>query len=528
MSERELRDLSGTRVSRRSLLRAAGGAGVGAALTGGGIHAGSAAVPRGDVGGRATFQNDYTFNIPDSAANLPTEDVQLRWMDSGDAKAFFFNAFFPAYMAKYPNIEVQYDGTNWNQIQQVITLGFRNGTAPDVFQLPSTIPLSEAVNNAWVGALDDIVPNWAEVKARFPVGTFAPGVNEFNGKTYGYSVTSNKRLNNLLLYNQDHLSQAGFDPAAAIMSWDDFRAAAKKCTEQGQGKYYGLIAGVTQNNALPGVINALAQMAGAFGGEFNYKTGEYNYATPEYAGAIELFLAIRDDGSFFPGTVSLDNPGARGRMPQGVASMILQGPWNIVPWTQENPEFKLGVAMTPQLNPEAITPIANGPGGSNTWCYASNTQLGAVIGDIFNYLGTVDGQAAWGHFVGAGDPPQFAEALEQIQLDPLSQKALELGFEWTRLRPEPSVRNADVQQVYLEEKPLTPSWNDVMVGLFTGQLTDIAASMQDLQDRATAERERAIKAAQDKGAAVSHDDFVFADWDPMQDYAPDASATPAS
>jgi multiple sugar transport system substrate-binding protein len=527
MSERETRDLVGTRVNRRSVLRAAGGAGIGAALAAGGIRA-AAAAPGAGRGQHATFQEDYDFKIPDSAASLPTDDVQLRWMDSGDAKAFFFNAFFPAYMEKYPNIDVQYDGTNWNQIQQVITLGFRNGSAPDVFQLPSTIPMSEAVKNAWVGALDDIVPNWPDVKARFPAGTFAPGVTDFDGKTYGYPATSNKRINNLLLFNQDHLSEAGYDPTAAIMSWDDFRAAAKKCTENGKGKYYGLIAGVTQNNALPGVINALAQMAGAIGGEFNYKTGEYNYNTPEYAAAIELILAIQDDGSFFPGTASLDNPGARGRMPQGVASMILQGPWNIVPWTQENPDFHLGVAMTPQMHPDTIYPVTYGPGGSNTWAYFSETKLGAVVGDIFNYMGTVDGQAAWGHFVGAGDPPQFPEALEQIQLDPLSQKALEFGFEWSRLRPEPSVRNPEVQQVYFEEKPLTPSWNDVMVGLFTGQLDDVPKTMQDLQDRATAERERAIKAAQDKGAHVSHDDFVFADWDPMQDYTPGGAATPAS
>jgi multiple sugar transport system substrate-binding protein len=526
MTERHRRDLVQNRVTRRTLLRAAGGASAGAVLAAGGLRSGAAAPSSGRASThRASFQDDFTFTIPDSGAQLPTDDVQLRWMDSGDAKAFFFEAFFPAYQEKHPNIEVQYDGTNWNQIQQVITLGFRNGSAPDAFQLPSTITMADAVNNTWIGALDDIVPNWAEVKARFPVGTFAPGVTDFNDKTYGLPATSHKRINNLLLYNADYLSEAGYDPSSTTLSWDECREAARKCTEQGEGSYYGLIAGVTQNNALPGVVNYLAEMAGAIGGEFNYQTGTYNYATDQYIGAIELILAIKADGSFFPGTASLDNPGARGRMPQGVAAMILQGPWNIVPWTQQNPDFKLGVGMTPQMNPEQINPISHGPGGSNTWSYFSGTQLGAVVGDIFSYMGTVDGQAAWGHFVGAADPPQFPEALEKIELDPLSQKALDLGFEWTRLRPEPSVRNPDVQQVYLEQKPLTPSWNDVMVGLFTDQLTDVRQAMQDLQDRAMAERERAIKAAQDKGAQVSQDDFVFADWDPTQDYTPAATPT---
>lgn len=527
MTERQPGGSGTKRVARRSLLRAAGVGSVGAVLAAVGIRSTIAAPSAGRVSGhRASFQDGFDFKIPDSGAQLPTDNVKLRWMDSGDAKAFFFKAFFPAYQKQHSNINVQYDGTNWNQIQQVITLGFRNGSAPDVFQLPSTITMADAVKNTWVGALDDIVPHWADVKGRFPVGTFAAGVTDFGGKTYGYPATSNKRVNNLLLFNNDYLTEAGYDPASAVLSWDDFRAAAKKCTEQGKGKYYGLIAGVTQNNALPGVINALAETAGAAGGEFNFKTGMYNYTTDQYIGAIELILAIKADGSFFPGTTSLDNPGARGRMPQGVAAMILQGPWNIVPWTQQNPDFHLGVGMTPQMNPDDIHPTTYGPGGSNTWAYSSQSQLGPVIGDIFSYMGTVDGQAAWGHFVGAGDPPQFPEALAQIQLDPLSKKALDLGFKWTRLRPEPSVRNPDVQQVYLEQKPLTPSWNDVMVGLFTGQLTDVKQSMQDLQDRATKERERAIKAAQDKGAKVSHDDFVFADWDPMKDYAP--AATPVS
>lgn len=526
MSDQQDQTSQHSRLSRRNLLQAAGGAGAAIAATGLAGSAPASAAMSQPVARLAAQDGDYEFNIPEAEADLPTDDVELRWMDSGDAKAFFFEAFFPEYEVKYPNITVQYDGTNWNQIQQVITLGFRNGSAPDVFQLPSTITMADAVSNGWIGALDDVVPNWPEVKARFPSGTFAPGVTDFDNKTYSYPATSNKRINTLLLYNVDYLNEAGYDPATTVLSWDDFREAARKVTEQGNGEYYGYIAGVTQNGALPGVVNWLAEMAGAIGAEFNYQTGEFNYASDEYIAAVELLLAIRDDGSFFPGTASLDNPGARGRMPQGVAGMILQGPWNIVPWSQQFPDFNFGVSLTPQMDPSNIFPHMHGPGGSNSWSYFSGTELGPVVGDVFSYMGTVEGQAAWGHFVGAGDPPQFPEAVAQIELDPLSQKALDLGFEYTRLGPEPAVRNPEVQQVYLETTALTPSWNDVMVGLFTEQLTDVPAVMQDLQDRAMAERENAIKAAQDKGADVSWDDFVFPDWDPKEDYQ--ADATPVS
>lgn len=498
-------------VTRRTLLKA------------GGATAAAAMLARAGGLGALAQDADFDFKYVASGAKLPTDDVQLRWMDSGDQKAVFFKAFFPFYEKQYPNIKVQYDGSNWNQIQQVITLGFRNGSAPDVFQLPGTITMADAVKNNWIGALDDIVPNWSEVRARFPVGTFATGVNEFEGKTYGYPATGNMRINNLLLYNKDYLSEAGYDPTAKIMSWDDFRAAAKKTTEQGKGKYYGLIGGVTQNNALPNVITAFANFAGAIGGAlngvpFNFKTGEFNVAAPEFIGAAELILAIKDDGSTFPGMASLDNPGARGRMPQGLAAMIIQGPWNILAWTEQNPDFHLGVALTPQKDPAHIIPLSNGPGGSNTWSFFSKTKLGQVIGDVFNYMGTLEGQSAWAHFVGAGDPPAFPDVLKNIKLDPLSQTALELAQKYTRLRPDPSVRNPDVQQVQLAFKTLTPSYNDVVVGLFTGQLKDVKQSFTDLQERAEKELDRAIGEAKGKGAKVSREDFVFADWDPTQDY----------
>ena len=87
-----------------------------------------------------------------------------------------------------------------------------------------------------------------------------------------------------------------------------------------------------------------------------------------------------------------------------------------------------------------------------------------------------------------------------------------------RLGPDPAVRNADVAQVYLELKKVTPDFGQTVQGLYTGQLKDPKAAMQDLQDRWNKELDRAIKAAQAKGAKVSRDDWKFANWDPTKDY----------
>jgi len=49
-------------------------------------------------------------------------------------------------------------------------------------------------------------------------------------------------------------------------------------------------------------------------------------------------------------------------------------------------------------------------------------------------------------------------------------------------------------------------------------LGDPKKAMQDLKNRSDAELERAIKAAQAKGAKVTRDDWVFPNWDPMKYY----------
>jgi multiple sugar transport system substrate-binding protein len=216
---------------------------------------------------------DGKIHIVNSGATLPTEKVTFRWVDSGDQKAVFWKQYFPLYEKAHPNVTVQYDPLPWNEIQKVVPLGVQNGNAHDVFQVPPNIPGAQAVAEGWVAPLDDIIPNFAEWKRAFPPGAFVNGITTFNGKTYTIPLTSNKRYGTLLLYNLDYLQRAGYDPATKPLTWDEFRAAAKKVTEQGKGQYYGLIEGGNQTGRWQAIVAGLAEMAGAAGGELNWKTG---------------------------------------------------------------------------------------------------------------------------------------------------------------------------------------------------------------------------------------------------------------
>ena len=471
------------------------------------------------------FADAQDITIPDSGAMLPTDDVTLRWVDSGDQKAVFFKAFFDAYQTVHPNIKVAYDPLPWNEIAQVVPLGIRNGTAHDVFQLPLSVSGAQAVSEGWVQPLDDVIPNIEEWKAKFPAGVFLPGVTDFDGKTYSLPFTSAKRYGSHLLYNKEMMTQAGYDPESEPLTWSTFRDAAKQITEQGAGAYYGFIMGGNQINRWADITRNFARMAGAVGGgggqvtaDMNFLTGEYSYNTEEYIAAVELLLQLRDDGSVFPGMLSINAPQARAFMPQGAAGMILQGPWNIPQWERENPEFDFGLSTQPLPDDGDVWPLTISEGGSNALWIFKDSPNAAVAGDIFHYLGTVEGQTQWANLVGAADAPVLPEALGNADLSPRAEQALNMFVDQIRVGPNPVVRNPDIVQVTLELRTPEPTFAQVIQGLYTEQLSDVSAQLNDVQERYTAELERAIEAANAKDANVSRDDWVFPNWDPREDY----------
>src|SRR5690606_6530839 len=119
----------------------------------------------------------------------------------------------------------------------------QSGDAHDIFALPQDVEAAQAVAEGWVAPLDDIIPNFEEWKARFPVGSFMDGVHVFDGLTYTFPQTSSKRYATMLFANADIMEQAGYDLATQRLTWDEYREAARKVTEQGQGQYFGVIWG---------------------------------------------------------------------------------------------------------------------------------------------------------------------------------------------------------------------------------------------------------------------------------------------
>ncbi len=503
--------------TRRKALKIAAGAGATAALAYRGI----------DVSAQEGAPG-FEITIPDAVASLPSDDVTFRWIDSGDIKARFFQQYFDAFQEKHSNITIQYDALPWTEINRIVPLGIQNGQAHDVFMLPQDISGSEAVSQGWVTPLDDIIPNFAEWKEHFPFGSFLEGVHVYDGKTYTFPVNSSKRYLTMTFYNVDLMQEAGFDPAETPLTWDTYREAARKVTENGQGQYYGVMFGASSTDRLAAFVSNLARMAGNPAGgslgfsDIDWRTGEFQFTSDAYLGALELLLALQQDGSIFPGSMSLSEAEARGQFPQGFAGIMLEGPWCIPQWREGNPDFNWGIASQPLPNGGEVTPLTfEETGANNVWVYAQSPNL-PIAGEILNYVGSPAGQLAM-MGVTQGNlrsvmPDVVDEAQATLELDPAANTALALWDEQMRLGPMVGIRNPEASKTVFESQPISPNFGEVVQGLLSGQLSDPKAAMQDLQDRTQAEFERRIKAAQDKGVNVSEDDWVFPNWEPATDY----------
>ena len=469
------------------------------------------------VTGSARTPAANAIAIPATGAKLPTDKITDHWMDSANEKKVFLDLFLPTYRQAHPNITFDYLGLPYTEMAKALPAGIQNGNAPDLFEVPPPLMAAQVVQQGWVQPLDDVVPDFARWEAAFPPGVFFEDINMFQSKTYTFPFTSTKQNNALLLYNAEYMKRAGVDPQTKPLTWDEFRATAKKITQQGTDKYYGVMLSGAQADRMGATIRSLAEMAGAAGGEINWKTGEYQYTADQFLAAIDLLLALKADGSVFPGSAAANAPQAVSQFAQNAAGMYINGSYMFQQWRTQNPTFAWDVASQPVPNTGSVGFITYNPGGQ-TWWVSAKSKWAAIAGDIFSYVGSEAGQAVAQTIIGGSKSSVFAQANQAPGIDPLARKAVALYDRQMRLAPSPSVRNPDAGKVTAEIRPLTPDFGTTIQGIYTGQLSDPRKAMQDLKNRADKELDRAIKAAQAKGAKVSRDDWTFPNWVPMKDY----------
>ncbi len=330
-----------------------------------GVAAGALALGSGRL--VRSFAQDATpgsITIPDNGVDLPTDDITFRWIDSGDLKALFYNEFHAAYQEAHPNIDDPVRSPPLDRDQPDRADRCPERRCPrHLRDAAGHVPSAQAVAEGWVAPLDDIIPNFAEWKGRFPLGSFMDGVHVFDGKTYTFPQTSSKRYWTMTFYNTAIMEQAGYDLASERLTWDQYREAAREGDRaRRRASTTASSSAASRPTASRTFVRNLGRMAGASAGgraDSRISTGApVNSSTPATNTwpRSNCCSGLNADGSIFPGSMSLNDAEAWSQFPQGVAGMILEGPWDIPQWQRENPDFQFGVASQPIPNGDVNAP----------------------------------------------------------------------------------------------------------------------------------------------------------------------------
>ena len=159
---------------------------------------------------------------------------------SPDIDKKFEQEFFDAFAKTYPNIQLEKQNLDYNQIFDKIRTAALGNAAPMVVRLP----ILGGVEFAAKGQLRELGPT----DVGYPVSEYWPGAMKsvtWQGKTYGVP-TNNETM--ALIWNSAIFKAAGLDPEKPPETWDDLVKYSKQIKDKTGKNGYGLVARANAGN----------------------------------------------------------------------------------------------------------------------------------------------------------------------------------------------------------------------------------------------------------------------------------------
>jgi multiple sugar transport system substrate-binding protein len=444
-----------------------------------------------------------------------TDKITLRVMDWADSEKPYREKFIKDFEAKYPNIKIEYTLLTSDQFQNTITTAIKSGDAPDLFPIPGNMSLSMAVKGGWYQPIDPYIDD--EFKNRFVDGIFVEGTTMLDGKIYSIPALSSVP-NTLVYYNKQLFRDAGLDPEKPPKTYSEFREAAKKITEAGKGKAYGIIEGGKQI----GRWKLAAMDWSALGGSglnqhspISLVTHKASYDSKAVLDVFGLFKGLKDDGSYHPKTMSISAPEARALFGEGQAGFIIQGEWCIGVWRRDNPNLDFGVMAppVPDDGQKGFLPQSN----YSPWIGISQTTKHPKEAAL--YLKEYFSKEYQSVLVKAGDRFSILKGVNESSSDiPQFKQYYDIVQKTARLVPSPQIRNPELTAVYANYKDIQPGIGDILQGVVSGAVKEPAAPLKQLSDGVDKALDAAIAKAKSEGAKVDKSDFVFSNWSADKHY----------
>ena len=206
--------------------------------------------------------------------------------DSGEN---FWKGVVDEFQAANPNIKVDVQVINWNDIDKQVATMIQNGQVPDILQ---TGDYSGFVKDQLLYKVDDVLsPNVSgDMLQKFA------DFGKVDGTAYGIPFVSSARA---LFYNKDLFTKAGI--AEPPKTWDELKADAEKLKKAGVSQPFGLPLGQEEAQA-----ESFLWMLGN-GGSYTDASGKWVINSPQNIETFNYLKGLVNAGLTTP------NPGTKDR-----------------------------------------------------------------------------------------------------------------------------------------------------------------------------------------------------------------------
>ncbi|WP_328999673.1 extracellular solute-binding protein [Kribbella sp. NBC_00709] len=417
----------------------------------------------------------------------------------------------------HPDIAVKKTTQVSDKYADLVSLAYRSNNPPDILMVPKSPQLSQQVSQDWLLPVD----KWATKswQAGFPSDSFVEGVDVFGGKVYTAPFAA--PAPSLQLYvHHGVFKDAGLTQADGSVklpkTWDDVTAAAEAIASKSGGKVAPFGFGNSTNTTLAWWLDLFVRGAGSPGGAavggidgMDYRVGQWTFGSDRnYLDVINLLLEWKNKNWFYPNSMSISDEQARAFFERGRFGMTVGGVWNQPEWSQHKfTDYSLVTLPSPGGDPKALF---YGPPGGRFVAVSSKTPHADEAWAWFDWLYSPDAGKRWVEqgqglsvYAKNNDP-------KSVTFAPFAQYVGMSGA--AVVGPQPAIRNPKVSAVQLAA--VKPDINDVLAGLYTGQLKDPHSALTELEGKMNQALGDAIK----KAPGASAKDFVFPDWDLTKAY----------
>ena len=446
------------------------------------------------------------------------------WVTQGPA----IDEIIATFEEQNPDITIKKNTIGGGPYIESLNLAMQSGSGPDVFVLPNPGGdlLSGFLNYYDLGYLYNLsdFEDAGEFREGFPTpeSNFVEGSNIIDGNLYTAPFMGPAKPWLQLYINTNVYEEAGLvdDAGNAVLptSWEEFIANSRTVAENTDA--YGTAFSMQQ----PWVAGWWYRVCNYSGvpydgtvSGFDYRTGEFTFASNEcYKTVLNDLVMMADEDLIHPASLSLsaDDEGIRAIFAENEFAHLVAGEWVIAGWEQTHPEFE-GFTAThlpfPGGEPESYFA---GQVGGQWFAVNADTAVAEAAWAFFKFLHSAEAGAIWasnGNGLVLNTPQPYDEFA--------TNEAFEYIFnssDLVRVLPTPTISTPALAEV--QQTLIGPSPDDILVGVLSGQIGDIDATLADLDARKMQALETGLSDAQAAGVEVAMEDYLFPDWNPTEDF----------